>query len=130
MLGVAAAGIAAATAVALASPAAGSTDGATAREGICNSDATLCNATYGGGTRVDYIEASRSSILGARGFFEVFGPNNYKKTDATTTQMERTIPISRNFPDRSLICLRFWRYDGPGHFTQVGGNVCTSIPIG
>ncbi|UOZ11087.1 hypothetical protein [Amycolatopsis sp. WQ 127309] len=95
----------------------------------CHSKHTLCNLTYGAGTRVDYVVAQRSKGTGAVGFFEVFGPGSYKKTGPTNTALESTIEVHKTFPDKSLICLRFWRYDGPGLFTQVGGDVCTSIPI-
>ncbi|MEV7094983.1 hypothetical protein AB0M80_19310 [Amycolatopsis sp. NPDC051045] len=124
------AGVAAAMAVGLAVPAAASTAGTTVLEFACNSGHTLCNLTYGAGRTVDYIVAQRSASLGSVGFFEAFGPSGVIKTGPTNTARETTLEVHRTYANGSLICLRFWRYDRPGVFTQVGGNVCTSVPIG
>ncbi|WP_424185373.1 hypothetical protein ACOBQX_26240 [Actinokineospora sp. G85] len=117
------AGIAAAV---LAVPAAASSP---ASEWVCNSAHSLCNWTEGSGAYVNYVQGQRAQDLVGLGFYEVFGPGGYKKTDITTTTTTRDITIGRSFATGSLICLRFFKKNSNGSFTQKGGNVCTSVPI-
>jgi hypothetical protein len=123
------AGVVIAATSALAGPAAAST---TSTEVICYANA-LCNSTTGSGTSVATVYAWRQlSETGATGFFEIFGPNGYKKTGPTDQEVDRTFAVNRTFPNGSLICVSFWRKNANGSFTKfkgVNGNACTSIPI-
>jgi hypothetical protein len=114
---------------ALAGPAAA---GTTDTEVVCYANA-LCNRTTGGGTTVSTVYAWRQlSETGATGFFEIFGPNGYKKTGPTDQEVDRTFAVNRTFPNGSLICVSFWRKNANGSFTKfkgVNGNACTSVPI-
>lgn len=94
---------------------------------VCNS--YYCNETVGVGNYVQYVNAGRKSPLsGKYGFFEVFGPNGYKKTGPSSTS-GALIPISRSFPANSLICLRFFE-NVAGQWIERGSAACTRTPIG
>lgn len=127
----AAAGITAAAMLTLAAPAMAGTIGITASESTCSQGTSVCNTTYGTGNSVQEILASRNlNTTGARGFFEIFGPGSYKKTGPTNRERDHTFQVNASFPRNSLLCVTFWRQNSDGSFTKVGGNACTSTPIG
>ncbi|HET6703746.1 hypothetical protein [Amycolatopsis sp.] len=106
--------------------------GTSATELICYAN-SLCNRTTGSGQTVSTVYAWRQlSETGSTGFFEIFGPNGYKKTGPTDQEVDRTFTVNRTFPNGSLICVSFWMKNANGSFTKykgVNGNACTSIPI-
>jgi hypothetical protein len=127
-------GIVAAMALALAGPAAASTDETIKTEYKCYAGYTLCNRTEGSGNTVYTIRATRIvGPTGKVGFFEAFGPNGYKQTGPTNSVTDHTFIVYRNFPTGSLICVSFWSKNADGSFTKykgTNGNACTSTPIG
>ncbi|WIV56260.1 hypothetical protein [Amycolatopsis nalaikhensis] len=106
--------------------------GTTDTEVVCYANA-LCNRSTGGGQTVSTVYAWRQlSETGATGFFEVFGPNGFKRTGPTDQEVDHTFVLNRTFPNGSLICVSFWRKNADGSFTKfkgVNGNACTSVPI-
>ncbi|MFI5736261.1 hypothetical protein ACIA49_39465 [Kribbella sp. NPDC051587] len=122
--GVATVGVTAAIAVAMTAPA------SAGRAGACNKDQSLCNTMYGKNHHVDSVLGVRYDGLAKEGFFQIFGPRGFKRTgDTVKDETEHRFEVNKDFADGELICLQFWAKNKNGSFTQLGGNVCGTMPI-